>query len=104
MEIYLFISLVFIYVITAFMVKPQIVNRIWTLAFIAAFLITSVSLAFLRITNQDVMMAADNLNWYYLLYLFGSISVILGVINMWMYRKPLWHVIRSADTKDEIKE
>lgn len=104
MEIYLFISLIFIYVITAFMVKPQIVNRIWTLAFIVAFLITSVSLAFLRITDQDVMMAADNLNWYYLLYLFGSISVILGMINMWMYRKPLWRVIRSTNTRDEQKE
>ena len=104
MEIYLFISLIFIYVITAFMVKSQIVNRIWTLAFIVAFLITSVSLAFLRITDQDVMMAADNLNWYYLLYLFGSISVILGMINMWMYRKPLWRVIRSTNTQDEQKE
>ena len=82
------------------MVNKNVVHRIWTLAFIAAFAVTAVAIGFLRVTNQDVMMSADNLNWYYLLYIFGSMSVVLGVINLWMYRKPLWQILRNDNSED----
>lgn len=104
MELYLLIALLFVYLITAAMVDKRIVRRIWTLAFIAAFIVTAVSIAFLRVTNQDVMMSADNLNWYYLLYIFGSMSVVLGLINIWMYRGPLWDVVRPCDDESEENE
>ena len=76
-------------------------HRIWTLAFIAAFVVTAIAIGFLRVTNQDVMMSADNLNWYYLLYIFGSMSVVLGVINLWMYRKPLLQILRDDEDDKE---
>lgn len=82
------------------MVNKNVVHRIWTLAFIAAFVVTAVAIGFLRVTNQDVMMSADNLNWYYLLYIFGSMSVVLGVINLWMYRRPLWQILRNDSSED----
>ena len=100
MELYLLIALIFIYLITAAMVNKNVVHRIWTLAFIAAFVVTAIAIGFLRVTNQDVMMSADNLNWYYLLYIFGSMSVVLGVINLWMYRLPLWQILRNDDEAD----
>ena len=100
MELYLLIALIFIYLITAAMVNKNVVHRIWTLAFIAAFVVTAIAIGFLRVTNQDVMMSADNLNWYYLLYIFGSMSVVLGVINLWMYRRPLWQILRNNDEAD----
>lgn len=83
------------------MVNKNVVHRIWTLAFIAAFAVTAVAIGFLRVTNQDVMMSADNLNWYYLLYIFGSMSVVLGVINLWMYRKPLWQILHNDNIEDD---
>ncbi len=100
MELYLLIALIFIYLITAAMVNKNVVHRIWTLAFIAAFVVTAIAIGFLRVTNQDVMMSADNLNWYYLLYIFGSMSVVLGIINLWMYRRPLWQILRNDDEAD----
>ena len=100
MELYLLIALIFIYLITAAMVNKNVVHRIWTLAFIAAFVVTAIAIGFLRVTNQDVMMSADNLNWYYLLYIFGSMSVVLGVINLWMYRRQLWQILRNDDEAD----
>lgn len=101
MELYLLISLIFIYVITALMVNKNVVHRIWTLAFIMAFILTAISIGFLRISHQDVMMSADSLNWYYLLYIFGSMSVVLGVINLWMYRKALWQILKRSNENDE---
>lgn len=46
-------------------------------------------------------MSANELNWYYLLYLFGSMSVVLGVINLWMYRKAVFRVFFSNDPDDD---
>ena len=51
--------------------------------------------------RQDVMMNADQMNWYYILYLFGMISVVLGVFNLWIYRKALWQMLFSADDDEE---
>lgn len=67
MELYLFLAMFLIYVLTAFMVKPHVLNRIWSLAFVVCFAVTAVAIAFIRISGQDVMMSANELNWYYLL-------------------------------------
>ena len=100
MELYLFLAMFLIYILTAFMVKPHILNRIWSLAFVVCFGITAVAIAFIRISGQDVMMSANELNWYYLLYLFGSLSVVLGVINLWMYRGPIFRIFFSTPDED----
>lgn len=94
-------ALFLIYILTAFMVKKNVLNRIWSMAFIVCFGITAVAIAFIRVSGQDVMMSANQLNWYYLLYLFGSMSVVLGVINMWMYRKPMMRVFFNNSRSDE---
>lgn len=57
MELYLFLALLLIYILTAFMVKKVILHKIWTLAFILAFVVTAVSIAFIRVSGQDVMMS-----------------------------------------------
>lgn len=100
MELYLFLAMFLIYVLTAFMVKPHVLNRIWSLAFVVCFAITAVAIAFIRISGQDVMMSANELNWYYLLYLFGSLSVVLGIINLWMYRAPIFRIFFSTPDED----
>jgi len=46
-------------------------------------------------------MDANQLNWYYILFLFGMVAVVLGVFNVWMYRKPLWKIIFSTDDDDD---
>ena len=76
-------------------------RQIWTLAFILAFVVTAVSIAFIRVSGQDVMMSANELNWYYLLYLFGSLSVVLGIINVWMYRRSIWKIMSASDSDDD---
>ena len=104
MEVYLLLAFLLLYILMALFVSKNVMHKIWTLAFMAAFVITAISIAFLRVNNQDVMMSASELNWYYVLYLFGSLSVVLGLINVWMYRKPLVEMFLSNDTNDEEKE
>ena len=42
----------------------------------------------------------NEINWYYILYLFGSMSAILGLINLWIYRKQLWVMLFGKNDED----
>lgn len=95
MEIYLLITLVLVYILTIFLIKKHSRQRLWLAAFIIAFIITGIALSFLRFTNQDIMMNAAELSWYYILYLFASIMVALGIINLWVFRDSIWNVLFS---------
>ena len=101
MEMYLFLSFILLYVLMSFFVSKNVQRKIWTSAFIVVFVLSAVSIAFLRVSNQDVMMNAGELNWYYMLYLAGSMAVVLGIINLWMYRKALLAIFFSDGTDDE---
>ena len=74
------------------------------MAFIVSFVVTSIAIGFVRLSQQDVMMDANQLNWYYILFLFGMISVALGVFNLWMYRKQLWQIIFVSEEDEEEKD
>lgn len=100
MEVFLFIALFFVYILTAFTVPAHILKRMWILAYVIAFVLTSCSIMFISSSKQTVLMQESELNWYYFLYLFGSMSVILGLINLWIYRKPLKQIFSSEDLEN----
>ena len=101
MEVFLFIALVFVYILTAFAVPDLIVKRVWLLGFVAAFGLTAMSILFIHSGRQTVLMQENEMNWYYFLYLFGSISVILGAINLWIYRKFVFRLFFASDLDDK---
>lgn len=97
METYLFIALAFLYILTAFLLPKQVQKRIWTIAYIIAFAVTAVAIFFIKAYAGDTLMRVGELNWYYILYVFGSISIILGVINLWMYKRGLIDLFFTSD-------
>lgn len=101
METYLFIALIFIYLITAFFLPTYIQRRIWTASYIISFIITAISIFFIKIYAGDTLMKVGELNWYYILYVFGSISIILGIINLWMYKKNLIEIFSNEDEDED---
>ena len=100
MEIYLFVGLLVLYMITVLMLKKDILQKIWLSAFMLAFAVSAVALSFLRFSHQEVMMNAEELSWYYILYLFASIMVVLGAINLWIFRRELIKVLFADDDED----
>lgn len=96
METFLFIALFFIYFLMAFTVPPVIVKRVWISGFILVFALTAVAIMFISSTKQTVLMQESELNWYYFLYLFGSMSLIFGAINLWIYHKPLYQIFSGG--------
>lgn len=101
METYLFIALFFIYALTAWLLPALIRKRIWTTAYIFSCLITAVAIIFIKLYAADTLMKVGELNWYYILYVFGSLSIILGVINLWMYKKGLIDIFSETDEDDD---
>ena len=100
MEVYLFFSFLLFYLITAFLLKERTKQKIWMIAFIISFAVTSLAIGFVKISQQDVMMNVGQLNWYYFLYLFGMISVVLAIFNLWIYRKQLWLMLFGKNDED----
>ena len=101
METYLFIALIFVYILTAFMLPQIALKRIWTVAYIVSFIITGISIFYIKLYATDTLMKVGELNWYYVLYVFGSITIILGVILLWMYKKPLISLFTNNDDDDD---
>lgn len=95
MEIYILAALLFLYIVTIIVGNQAMVRKIWTLSFICAAFLTASALFALRIKNQEVMLTADNFNWYFFLYVFGALAFALGLINLWMYRRALWNMLRT---------
>lgn len=101
MELYLITALLFMYILTVSLGDVPLLHRLWTMAFIVSFLMTAVSLLFLRISKQDVMVAADEFNWYNILYVCGALMVAVGVINLWMYRHQLKELLFPVKQKSK---
>ncbi len=101
METYLFIALVFIYILTAFMLPKIILKRIWTIAFITSFIVTGISIFYIKLYATDTLMKVGEINWYYILYVFGSISIILGLILIWIYKKQLYQLFVNNEDNTE---
>lgn len=101
MELYIITALLIVYFITVVSVSPHNRRKIWTLAFITAFTLTAIAIFFIRGNTQDVMLATNEFNWYYFVYLFGSVSVALGLLNIWIYRSSLWDLLFSSHNDED---
>lgn len=104
MEIYILAALLFLYIVTIIVGNQAMVRKIWTLSFICAAFLTASALFALRIKNQEVMLTADNFNWYFFLYVFGALAFALGLINLWMYRRALWQMFSLPPQTKNPKE
>lgn len=104
MEVYLLLATVLLYMITAVLLDARTRKRLWLAGFVITAVITAIALSFWRFTNQEVMMNVVAISWYYLLYLSLSIMMVLGIINLWIFRRQLWLVLTGDDDEEDINE
>jgi len=53
MELYLFIALFLIYILTSLMADKAVIRKVWLAAFLVSFVVTAVAVSFLRFSNQE---------------------------------------------------
>lgn len=100
MEFYLFLAFIFLYFLMSFFVKKNVLHKMWTSAFVISFAITAAVIGVMRVSTYGGAMSWGEFNSFYMLYLFGSMSVVLGIVNLWMYRSSIY----KAFTKKEVCE
>ena len=100
MELYLLVGLLFVYIVMSFIVDKAVMRRVWLLSYILAFVLTGISIEFLRANHQDALMSVNQMNWYFVLYVFGYISMALGMLNLWIYRKEVYEIIFHKSETD----
>lgn len=100
MEIYLLLAMFLLYMLTAVFLEKSVLYRMWLAAFVIMFAVTAGALSFWRFTNQEVMMNVIAISWYYVLYLSLSVTVVLGVVNLWLFRRQMWNVLFSNRNDD----
>lgn len=101
MELYLFLTLLIMYAVMHFLVDKKTMERVWLLSFAVAFFMTGISIAFLRTQHQDALMSVDQMNWYFILYLFGYIAMATGIINLWIYRREIYKILKKDGNEDD---
>jgi uncharacterized protein YjeT (DUF2065 family) len=97
MEIYLMIALGLMYLVSGGMLSPRGKKKLWTAAFGLSFLLTIVAVFLIKADADETLMRAGEVNWYYLLSVFGAISLVLGAIVLWMYRKEVFRLFFGED-------
>jgi uncharacterized protein YjeT (DUF2065 family) len=97
MEIYLMIALGLMYLVSGGMLSPRGKKKLWTAAFGLSFLLTIVAVFLIKADADETLMRAGEVNWYYLLSAFGAISLVLGAIVLWMYRKEVFRLFFGED-------
>ena len=104
METYLFIALIFIYILTAVFLPQRLLKRLWTSAYIISFILTATAIMYVKIYADETLMKVGELNWYYLLYVFGSVSIVLGVIVLWLYKHGIIELFKKKNDDDGDEE
>ena len=100
MELYLFVALFLIYALTSLMADKFVMRRVWMGAF--WFLLLSPrcrsAFAFYQPGSDD---ECDRTELVLYFVSFASLMVVLGLINIWMFRRQIWNVLftRTPDAE-----
>lgn len=102
MEFYLLITFFTLYILSSFYFKNKaIVRRVWFLSFVAVFIVTSMSIIYLRIGSKEFMINVASMGMMYLAYISASLMVFLGLINAWIFRKTIWQILAGKSMNNE---
>ncbi|MFI3242372.1 MAG: hypothetical protein R3Y43_07385 [Alphaproteobacteria bacterium] len=96
MGIYLLISLFVVYFVSYFVLGKIKHKKVWTLLFGASFVLMGLCLLLLKSVRSGGI-SIWGLDEYYLLYLMSSLVFLLGVINLWLYKKELFLLLRTKE-------
>ena len=100
-EVYILTGFLLFYLLTVWLLRPKVKRKLWMIAFMISFAITSIAISLIHGGQQDVMLTANQFNWYYFIYLFGMISIALALFNVWIYRHALWELLFDTSEEDD---
>lgn len=92
------------YILSMIFFKKAQVRRLWLFVFILTIIATFVSIAVMRFDKDGLLANATEMSELYFIYATVALLPAITLINLWMFRKVIWKVLRGQDIVLESNE
>ena len=91
-----FVVAVIGYIASLFLLSKESVRKLWMSLFLVLFLISIITMAVIHF-NSSLLASMKDMSELYTMYFVITFMLILGVINIWIFKSVIWRVLRGKD-------
>ena len=92
----LFGSVVIAYIVSFFMLSKESIRKLWMSLFLIMFAVAIGTLLVVHF-NTDLLGTLKDMSEIYFAYFVITFLLILGLINIWIFKAVIWRVLRGKD-------
>ncbi|UNM97282.1 hypothetical protein MMG00_05370 [Ignatzschineria rhizosphaerae] len=86
------------YIVSFFMLSKESIRKLWMALFLIVFIIAIGTLLLIHF-NTDLLGTLKDMTEIYFAYFVITFLLILGVINIWVFKSIIWRVLRGKSLK-----
>lgn len=90
----LFIITIIAYIVSFFMLSKERIRKLWMSLFLIVFIIAIATLLTIHF-NTDLLGTLKDMSEIYFAYFVITFLLILGLINIWVFKSIIWRVLRG---------
>lgn len=92
----LFGIVVIAYIVSFFMLSKESIRKLWMSLFLIVFAVAIGTLLVVHF-NTDLLGTLKDMSEIYFAYFVITFLLILGLINIWIFKAVIWRVLRGKD-------
>ncbi|HIW06433.1 MAG TPA: hypothetical protein H9889_03790 [Candidatus Ignatzschineria merdigallinarum] len=92
----LFGIVVIAYIVSFFMLSKESIRKLWMSLFLIVFAVAIGTLLVVHF-NTDLLGTLKDMSEIYFAYFVITFLLILGLINIWVFKAVIWRVLRGKD-------
>lgn len=86
------------YIVSLFMLSKESIRKLWMTLFLIVFIVAIGTLLLIHF-NTDLLGTLKDMTEIYFAYFVITFLLILGVINIWVFKSIIWRVLRGKSLK-----
>ncbi|GGZ93779.1 hypothetical protein DC083_07485 [Ignatzschineria ureiclastica] len=96
------------YIVSLFFLSKEGVKKLWMSLLLIAFVIMLVSLIVIRFDTSGFLADPKLMSEFYFAYFVIVALIVLGIVNIWAFKKVIWRVLTGKplnfETPEELRE
>lgn len=86
------------YIVSFFMLSKESIRKLWMALFLIVFIVAIGTLLLIHF-NTDLLGTLKDMTEIYFAYFVITFLLILGLINIWVFKSIIWRVLRGKSLK-----
>lgn len=86
------------YIVSFFMLSKESIRKLWMALFLIVFIVAIGTLILIHF-NTDLLGTLKDMTEIYFAYFVITFLLILGLINIWVFKSIIWRVLRGKSLK-----